>query len=317
MRSSTNAASAGRCGACLVGSLVVAFLVGMPNLLLPTLAHADDDADYTPVVLVPPFENQSKVHQKISYEVGTRTEEGRPNRTFTVDRFTEAPRSVFEDMLGNIDGVTVVERQRVDSFLVETEFGAMSGFVDQEKAVKLGKLLGANVVVMGTITDIRDETREFKGYGIQSKLTDVRCQIRVRLLDIETGTIRFSKIVKGTKTYKQTSYSETDSSDRNFAAVEAALEQLNDDAKFKSALFRKKVDPAAGEGLVEVEFAPKPDNCDIQIDGKYVGGAPLKRRLPAGKEIKVRIAKGGYKEWEGVIVPETGLKITPELQSSR
>jgi hypothetical protein len=232
-----------------------------------------------------------------------------------VDRLTEAPRSVLEDMLANIDGVTVVERQRIDAFLVETEFGALSGLVDEEKAVKLGKLLGANLIVLGTITDIHEDTRDFQGYGVKTRVSDVKCQIRVRLLDIATGTVRFSKTLKGTKTYTKTSFGQTNSSDRASAAVEAALEKLADHEQFKSALLGKR-SPAANE-VVEVEFAPKPDNCDIEIDGKYIGGSPQTRRLPAGKDVKVRIAKQGYKEWQRTISPEKGLKITPELGSER
>lgn len=290
-------------------------------------SEAESPADAKPVVLVPPFENQSKSHPKIAYQVGPGNKEGRPKRSFTVDRFTEAPRSILEDMLVNTDGITIVERQRVDALLVETEFGAMSGLVDQEKAVKLGKLLGANVILMGTITDISEEVREFQGYGIKTKKTDVTCQIRVRLLDIETGAVRLSKVVKGTKSYSASTFGKSDTEkgkgdqdDRHFAAIEAALQQLDKDAQFKAGLFEKRVvtsDSATPAGLVEVEFSPKPDNCDIEIDGKYVGGSPLKRQLPAGKEVKVRITKGGFKEWEGVIAPEKGLKITRELDSTR
>ena len=296
----------------LAGVWAMVSLVCRPDAFCQVNKTGGDE----PVVLIPPFENQSKIHEKIAYEVGTGADENRPKRQFLVDRFTEAPRSVLEDILVNLDGITVVERQRIDSFLVETEFGAMSGFVDQEKAVKLGKLLGANVIVMGTITDIHDDTRAFQGYGIKSKVTDVQCQVRIRLLDIQSGAIRFSKTVKGVKTYTKTSYGETNSTDRNFAAVEVALQKLVDDAQFKAALFGKKAGPGAG-GLVEVEFAPTPDNCDIEIDGKYVGGSPLKRRLPAGKDVKVRITKDGFKQWEGTISPEEGLKITRELGPTR
>ena len=75
--------------------------------------------------------------------------------------------------------------------------------------------------------------------------------------------------------------------------------------------------PSAADDLIEVDFSPKPENCDIEIDGKYVNGSPLKRRLQEGKEYKVRISKGGFKDWEGLIVPEKGLRITPELGASR
>jgi curli biogenesis system outer membrane secretion channel CsgG len=278
-------------------------------------AIADENAADKPVLLIPPFENQSQVRHKIAYEVGTDRQEGRPTRQLMVDRLTEAPRSVLEDMLVNFDGITVVERQRIDAFLVETEFGGLSGLVDEEKAAKLGKLLGANLIVLGTITDIHEDVRDFQGYGVRTRVNEVKCQIRVRLLDIASGTVRFSQTLKGTKTYNKSSFGQTASSDRAYAAVEAALETLRDDERFKAALFGKR--PEAKGELVEVEFAPKPDNCDIEIDGKYVGGSPQKRRLPAGKEVKVRIAKGGFKEWERTISPEKGLKITPELGRGR
>lgn len=268
-----------------------------------------DPKDPKPVVLVPPFENQSKVRHNIQYDVTGK-------RSFTVDRFTEAPRSLFEDILTKIDGVTVVERKRVDAFLTETEFGAMSGLVDQDKAVKLGKLLGANLIVMGTITGLREETRDFNGYGVRTKVTDVQCQMRVRLLDIASGTIKFSKVYKGNKTYMASSFGKVDTNDRNMAAVEETMKLVEKDEEFAGALFGKKVTPKPADGMVEVDFSPKPENCDIEIDGKYVGGSPLKRRLPAGKDVKVRIVKDGYKEWEGVIVPEEGLKITRELGAS-
>ena len=295
-------------------SLAFVFLVLVSN------AGSQQTADEArkPVVLVPPFENQSKYHVNVGYEVATGNDPNQPKRHFTVDRYTEAPRSLFEDMLGNIEGVTIVERQRVDALLAESEFGRLSGLVDTEKALKLGKMLGANVIIMGTIVDIRDEKRDFKGYGIQTKNTEVICQIRVRMLDIEKGTVRFTKIVKGSKTYTESSFGGTSSSDRNFAAIEVTLQQLESDSQFRKALLGGKAGATAenSDGLVEVEFAPKPENSDIEIDGKYVGGSPLKRRMPAAKEVKVRISKGGYESWTGVIVPEAGLRITRELGRS-
>jgi len=294
----------------------VAFLA----MIASAVGQEEGGSKRKPIVLVPPFENQSKYHVNINYEVAGSSKANQSKRRFVVDRYTEAPRSIFEDMLGNTQGVTVVERQRVDALLVESEFGRLSGLVDTEKAVKLGKLLGANLIVLGTIIDIRDEKRDFKGYGIESKMTDVICQMRVRLLEIESGSIKFSKVIKGTKNYAESNYGGTSSSDRNFAAVEVALQKLGEDPQFRRALVGGKpgADPATdADGLLEVEFAPKPPNSDIEIDGKYVGGSPLKRRLKAGKEIKVRISKGGYQPWEHVIVPEPGLRINPDLGTAR
>ena len=189
-----------------------------------------------PVVLVPPFENQSRHHERISYEVATGADPDRPKRSYAVDRYTEAPRSLLEDALGQLRGITIVERQRVDALLVEARFGALSGMVDTENALRLGKLLGANLIVLGSVVDIRDETRTFRGYGIATKTTEVVCTLRVRLLEGGTGTVKFSKLVKGTKSYSASTYGGTASSDRNFAAIEAAVEALQADPQFRAAV---------------------------------------------------------------------------------
>jgi hypothetical protein len=278
-------------------------------------AQESPKGDTKPIVLVPPFENQAKQREYVMYDVPDGTSPNKPRRQYRIDRYCEAPRSLFEDVLVNIGGVTIVERKRVDTLLVEAEFGQLSGLVDPEKAIKLGKLLGANTIVIGTIVDISDETKKFKGYNIQTENTVVSAEMRVRVLEIETGRIAYSKTVTGSKTYSKSTYGSTKGSDRNFAAVKAAVAEIAGDKKFKAAVQGKQA--AVAEGLIEVEFAPKPDNCDIDIDGKYVGGSPLKRKLMAGIDYKVRISKAGYKEWTGIITPEAGLKITRELEPNK
>jgi curli biogenesis system outer membrane secretion channel CsgG len=293
----------------VLGCALVASLISVPNVL----GQEKSGTKLKPVVAVPPFENQSKRHHDVDYEVSSGNNANLPKRRYVVDRLTEAPRSVLENMLGNIAGVTVVERQQADELLIESDFGGLTDPIDSEKAIKLGKRLRANLIVMGTITDLHDDVVAYKGYGIRTENIKVVCEIRVRLLDVETGKVRFSKIVKGSQTYSKSNFGGKLSSDRNFAAVEAALAQLAGDSQFEAAILGRKPGATDADGLVEVEFAPKPENCDIEINGKYVGGSPLKKRLPVGKELKIRITKDGYKDWDGVIVPEKGLRITRGL----
>jgi curli biogenesis system outer membrane secretion channel CsgG len=267
------------------------------------------------IVLVPPFENLSKQHDWDKIDEADGTDPKKPRRQYKIDRYTEAPRALFEDAIVNTKGVSVVERKRVDTLLQEVEFGQRSGLVDAEKAIKLGKQLGANRIVIGTIANISEETKKFKGYGIQTENTVVSADLRVRMLEIQTGEVVYSKKVIGAVTYSKSTFGETKSSDRHFAAVKAAVDEISKDDKFKSALRGEK--PVTEAKQIVVEFAPKPDNCNIEIDGKYVGGSPHKEELLPGIEYKIRIAKSGYKEWTAVIVPKVGLKITPELEASK
>ena len=205
--------------------------------------------------------------------------------------------------------------KRVDVLLVESEFGQLSGLVDPDKAFRLGKLLGANRIVLGTIADISEETKSFKGYGVTTENKVVTAELRVRVLAIETGNVEFSKTAKGSKSYSKSTYGELKSSDRHFAAVKAAVIEIAADDRFKAAIQGKK--SVTKDRGVGVEFAPKPDNCDIEIDGKYVGGSPLKRKLTLGTEYRIRISKAGYKDWTGIIIPEVGLRIARELEANR
>lgn len=272
-------------------------------------------------VLVPPFENMSNAKAMIDYEVGTSNDPDHPKkRVFHIDRYTEAPRSVLEDLLVGIEGVKVVERQRVDQLLLESQFSHLSGLVDTEKAVKLGKMLGANVLVMGTIEDVRTENKNFSGYGIRTENAKVIASIRLRVVDIETGHETYSNRIKGSATYMKSQFGGVSSSDVAYEVIESALEQLKEDQNFRQAIFAAQLARNKSSVATEdqaVEFAPKPDNCDLEIDGNYVGGTPLKRPLAAGKPVKVRISKAGFVAWEKTIMPEPGLRITPELAQDK
>ena len=267
------------------------------------------------VVLVPPFENLSKVKSMVVYEVATSSNPDNPKRQFHVDRYSEAPRAVLEDILQGIDGVTAVERTRVDAILLESEFGRLSGLVDSEKAAKMGKMLGASTIIMGSILDVASTKKSFSGYGIRTDTVVVRSSIRVRIMDIESGNLTLSKIVRGSVSYSSSNFGGVEDSDVAYSVIESTLESLRDDSEFKTAVATGKHSGSSG-GLanVEVEFSPVPENSDIEIEGTYVGGSPLKKTLPAGKPVKLRIAKAGYKSWETTITPENGMRITKELE---
>jgi len=190
------------------------------------------------VVLVTPFENLSKVKSMTRYEVQSGEDPGNPRKSFTIDRYSEIPRSLLEDMLVNM-GVKVVERQRIDQLLLESEFIRLSGLIEPETALKAGRMLGANLLVMGTIVNIQKKAATFTGYGLRQETVSVECVLRVRLVDIERGSNRFSKLVKGNVVFEKSNYGEIRDDDAAYSAIEAALGQLAEDDEF-SALFGKE-----------------------------------------------------------------------------
>jgi curli biogenesis system outer membrane secretion channel CsgG len=270
-------------------------------------------------VLVVPFENISGVQAFTDYEVATGNDPDKPKRTFRIDRYTEAPRAILEDILTHFEEITVVERQRVDALLMESEFGRLSGLVDQEKASRLGKMLGARYIVMGTILDVRAQKKNFSGYGIATSNTQVNCGVRLRMVEIDGGKVVLSKVVRGSASFTDTAYGGTNDSDVAYTVIEAALEQLREDEDFGNKITQvvspKSVDKGdADTNGIEIEFSPTPSDCDIEIDGIYVGGSPLRREFPKGTTMKVKISKAGFTSWERTITADPNLRVTPQLQ---
>lgn len=190
------------------------------------------------IVLIPPFENLSGARSMVTYEVGTSSNPNNPKKRYTVDRYSEIPRSILEDLMIS-KGVRVIERQRLDQLLQESDFIRLSGLVDTTNAIKIGKMLGANTIVMGTINNIQCKKSTFSGYGIRRKTTTVHCSIRVRIIDIESGNIVFSKFVKGQTAYESSNFSSTSDSDVAYSVIEETLTKLENDEDFKSAIMSK------------------------------------------------------------------------------
>ena len=187
------------------------------------------------IFLVPPFENISNVKSISSYDTETNSFPYATRQNYTIDRYTEIPRAILEDIIIN-SGAEVVERQKLDQLLKESEFARLSGLVKTEDAVKLGKMLGANTVILGTIIDVHSVSSNFNGYGINSNITKVLCSIRIRIMDIESGRNKFSKIVKGESTYSSSQFGGVSNNDVAYSLIESTLNELNTDNYFLQSL---------------------------------------------------------------------------------
>ena len=77
------------------------------------------------------------------------------------------PEAITND-LSKIPGITVVERLQLSAVIREHKL-AQAGFIDEAKAPEIGKMLGADVIVTGTVQKIgvlvRVQTRAIKVYS--------------------------------------------------------------------------------------------------------------------------------------------------------
>lgn len=87
----------------------------------------------------------------------------------------------------------MVERDKIDRVIQEQKF-QLSDLVDNAKAVEVGKLLGAEGVVFGSITSVSQTKIDKFAYDV----IKTEIGIDVRVVGTETGRILFSETASGT-----------------------------------------------------------------------------------------------------------------------
>ncbi|OPZ65133.1 MAG: Curli production assembly/transport component CsgG [Firmicutes bacterium ADurb.Bin506] len=125
----------------------------------------------------------------------------------------------------------VLEREQLKAILAEQDFGA-SGRVDESKAVEIGKLLGARLLIFGTVNEFDyASTGGIKILGVTLSGSKAVTSLSGRIVDALTGEILGS--VTGSAEEKGTSFSLNTYMGLSFSAKE-----------FKNSTVGKSVDAA-------------------------------------------------------------------------
>ena len=267
-----------------------------------------------------PFENMTPAKAQISYERDTGANPDNPRFQYRIDRYSELTRSLLETILSSWDEVTLVERFRVDSVLLEkTKSGRYAGRVDSRQIAQEAGNSGADYIVYGQILDFNNSESVFRGYGIGTTTTSFEAFLKVGVVEVATERNVYLHEFSGWVATFSSKYGTYRESDFHASAIRAAFEELKQDPEFKDGFLARIGQTFAGlrsgatNGLISIEFAPKPVASDVTIDGHYIGTSPLRSSLEKGKEYKISISKEGFRSWSSLIVPLDGLRVTKEL----
>jgi curli biogenesis system outer membrane secretion channel CsgG len=90
----------------------------------------------------------------------------------------------------------VVEREKMQKLLEEQKLG-QSGAIDPNTAAEVGKILGLNAIMTGSISQfgVKKEGKDF--IISQSKQQIVECTVDIRVVDVETGQVLLADSGKG------------------------------------------------------------------------------------------------------------------------
>jgi curli biogenesis system outer membrane secretion channel CsgG len=99
----------------------------------------------------------------------------------------------------------LVERHNLNAVLDEQDL-AESGRVSKSTGAKLGKMTGAQYVIVATVTSFDSKTKEtggglsFRGISVGGKSEEAYLAIDLRVIDTTTGEIEYTRTVEGRAT---------------------------------------------------------------------------------------------------------------------
>ncbi|MBN1476590.1 PEGA domain-containing protein [Candidatus Sumerlaeota bacterium] len=246
---------------------------------------------------------------------------------------------VLSDLLIQTRQFRVFDRSRVQEVIEEQSFQHMSGFVDTDQAVNFGRMLGVRFLVSGAILRTGVDVNEFTGYGVTTRTEEWSARVRLQVIDVETGETIYSQTGEGTQTIQGGSPSATRINTTVFEELlERILPPLADDLTVvminefsdvasaqpapepeasvtvsppaHSTPVQAPATPAAPE-RVSLAIESVPDGAEVEIDGRFIGNAPIDVDVDPGvHEISLNLP--GHQPWsrEMEVIPGSRISAT-------
>lgn len=137
---------------------------------------------------------------------------------------------ILSVMLVQTGKFNVVERDKLRAIVIEHGL-AESGLVDlNESAIQVGRFLGADFLITGSVVSYEERIVKFTGYGLNTKKTIGEMTVSVKVLNVNSGKIEFASLYTSQVDEGKGGALQTESSDMTrpllFQALQAATNQL-------------------------------------------------------------------------------------------
>lgn len=93
----------------------------------------------------------------------------------------------------------VMERSKLESVLEEQKL-QMSGITTPESAVKVGKILGLQYIVIGSVNQFGQKNEQTKAFGVAVNSTTARVATDTRIINVESGRVEGAETGTGEET---------------------------------------------------------------------------------------------------------------------
>lgn len=247
-------------------STLLTLLMGLGS----TLGQNPSSAPQKKRVVVLTFDNATlQLDQKAAEDIG------RQVAAFTAARFIQEEK------------FTVIERARLEQLLSEMKTGMDADIYDPKTAAQIGKLINANAVVMGTITEFNTKKSCRGALGFYRCTAEAKVGLTVRLVDVSTGAYISAVDTSGRDKVESTKVAEFGSD----------TPELDNDLKVRlyTAATRKAVDDAVKRLVTVIDqkirtgdvasgsppaVSPIPSQNPDKVTSPQGGGSPTEKKAP-------------------------------------
>jgi len=225
---------------------------------------------------------------------------------------SQAATDLMINALIKTEGFRVFERIKLDAILQEQDFQVYSGRVDPSTAVKIGKMLGVDLIVTGSVSSIvYQKSGGIKLGPVSLKKSSASVTMTVRAINVTTGEIIFSEVKKGTTSKSGVSIRipvaggfglSSESVTDIFSAIEDVCQQVAVEFAAKAEIDTAIASSLPLEGyVVKVESTSSGEITKVYINLGEDSG------ITVGDEIKI------FQEGEVILDPKTQEVLDREL----
>jgi len=239
--------------------------------------------------------------------------------TLAIVDFTSAVRHtplvrMFPDLLSeklvNEALFDVVEREKLNTAVTELGLSG-SGLVSQDKAIEVGRMLGAQYLLTGKILDFSKQKKTFRNYGTQIDTTVVQLMVSAEIIETATSRKLFAKKASSSKQLNAMGgLSISDSTSGGDLANDVADQLVA--AMLESKKLQQILKPAKQNGEAMITITSSPENADVEIDGVFYGNTGEPFRVPTGLH-SITVTLPGYERWEKKVMVKDGLTFNVRL----
>lgn len=182
-------------------------------------------------------------------------------------------------------------------------------------ALRLAQMIGADYLVVATVSSAGSESRQFKGYGIENTSTIHTVRVSLKVLEGNQGGSLYADMVTATKSYMAGPSLTIVTSDLINSLLDEAAQQISLRVADKVQTIRDM--KVKSVPVVSVTIASDPQGVTVELDGAVLGSTPGTFAVPPGLH-QLRLTQQWLNTWERTVnvTPNQSLSIKMELSDA-